>query len=57
MKEHMFDFKVHIVGKYVYMSAKDWDKVLELLNSVSGDWSVVEDKAGNQEFSLDEEVH
>ena len=57
MKEHIFDFKVHTIGEYVCMSKKDWEKVLDLINSISCDWSVVEDDEEDQELSLGDEMH
>ena len=57
MGKKILDIKVYVEDDYIYMSAEDWLKIVKVLENISYNWSVTEEKEEDPKVFIDHKVH
>ena len=57
MEKQILDVRVHVEDDYVYMSVKDWLKIVKFLGTISNSWNVSEIRKGDPEGFMGGNVH
>jgi hypothetical protein len=57
MGKKILDIKVCVEDDHVYMSTDDWMKIVKVLENISYDWSVSEEKEEDPKVFIGHKVH
>jgi len=57
MGKKILDIKVYVEDDYIYMSAEDWLKIVKVLENISYNWSVTEEKEEDPKVFIGHKVH
>jgi hypothetical protein len=57
MEGQILDIKVYVDDDYVYMSTKDWLKIVKVLGNISYSWTVNEEKKGDPKVFIADKLH
>jgi len=57
MEGQILDIKVYVDDDYVYMSTKDWLKIVKVLGNISYSWTVSEEKKDDPKVFVADKVH
>jgi hypothetical protein len=57
MGKKILDIKVYVEDDHVYMSTHDWMKIVKVLENISYDWSVSEEKEEDPKVFIGHKVH
>jgi len=57
MEGQILDIKVYVDDDYVYMSTKDWLKIVKVLGNISYSWTVSEEKKGDPKVFKADKLH